>query len=114
MRTLSGIICRSSEIAVLEQISTSVAATPIPMALDAAVVTASVGQVPSTSRSTGFSSITPRFIASRKVSVSEPPPAGLAAAAQAGCPAVSPAEPDPGSSNSAAISLTSCVRSLSR
>ena len=39
----------------LEHTSTKVVAAPMPMALEAAVVTARVAQQPSTSRSTGFS-----------------------------------------------------------
>ena len=59
MRTLSGIILRSSEIARFEHTSTSVAERPIPMPFIAAVVTANVGQVPSTSRRVGFSLMSP-------------------------------------------------------
>ena len=55
IRTLSGMNFRSAEITALEQISTAVAATPMPMALNAEVVTARVGQVPSTRQRTGFS-----------------------------------------------------------
>ena len=54
-RTLSGITLRSAEMAMLEPISTNVAARPMPMPFVATVVTASVGQVPSTRRSEGFS-----------------------------------------------------------
>lgn len=53
------VIFRVAEITALEQTSTMVAATPMPMALLAAVVTARVGQVPKTSRSTGFSARIP-------------------------------------------------------
>ena len=42
-----------------EQINTAVAATPMPIALKAEVVTARVGQVPSTRQRTGFSLIMP-------------------------------------------------------
>ena len=49
MRTLSGIILRSSEIARFEHTSTSVAESPIPMPIIPAVVTAKEGHVPSTS-----------------------------------------------------------------
>ena len=59
IRTLSGITLRSNEITALEPISTSVAAAPIPRPLKACVVTANVGQVPNTRRSTGFSLIKP-------------------------------------------------------
>ena len=59
IRTLSGIKLRSNDITALEHTSTIVAATPIPMPFIAAVVTARVGQVPSTSRKTGFSLIMP-------------------------------------------------------
>ena len=55
IRTLSGIILRHAEITKLEQIRTTVAAAPIPKALIALVLTAKVGQVPSTKRKTGFS-----------------------------------------------------------
>ena len=44
----------------LEQMSTMVAAMPMPMAVDTEVVVASVGQVPSTRTSTGFSLMMPR------------------------------------------------------
>lgn len=43
----------------LEHTSTIIAAAPMPRALSTEVVTASVGQVPSTSRNTGFSLIRP-------------------------------------------------------
>ena len=55
MRTLSGMTFRSREMTPLEHTSTKVVAAPMPMALEAAVVTARVAQQPSTSRSTGFS-----------------------------------------------------------
>ena len=55
MRTLSGMTLRSREMTPLEHTSTKVVAAPMPMALEAAVVTARVAQQPSTSRSTGFS-----------------------------------------------------------
>lgn len=48
-------ILRSAEMAMLEHTSTNVAARPMPRPLTASVVTASVGQVPSTRRSDGFS-----------------------------------------------------------
>ena len=59
MRTLSGIKLRSNDITALEQTSTIVAAMPIPKPFTAAVVTARVGQVPSTNRKTGFSLMMP-------------------------------------------------------
>ena len=59
MRTLSGIKLRSREITALEPSSTKVAAAPMPRPLMALVVTASVGQVPSTRRKVGFSVSTP-------------------------------------------------------
>ena len=59
MRTLSGMTLRSREITALEHTSTKVVAAPMPMALEAAVVTANVAQQPSTSRSTGFSLMMP-------------------------------------------------------
>ena len=55
MRTLSGMTLRRAEITALEHTSTKVVASPMPMALLAAVVTARVAQVPSIRRSTGFS-----------------------------------------------------------
>ena len=55
MRALEGITLRRAEMAMLEQISTMVAAMPMPTPLTTEVEVASVGQVPSTSRSTGFS-----------------------------------------------------------
>ena len=54
-RTLSGMILRRAEMAMFEQIRTNVAATPMPRPLTARVVTARVGQVPSTRRREGFS-----------------------------------------------------------
>ena len=59
MRTLSGMTLRSREITTLEQTSTKVVAAPMPMALEAAVVTARVAQQPNTRRSTGFSLMMP-------------------------------------------------------
>ena len=59
IRTLSGMTLRSAEITAFEQTSTTSAATPMPSPFNAAVVTASVGQVPSTSRNTGFSTSMP-------------------------------------------------------
>ena len=55
MRAFAGITLRSAEITTLEQISTMVAAMPMPTPFTTEVEVASVGQVPSTSRSTGFS-----------------------------------------------------------
>ena len=46
---------RRAEITMLEHTSTKVAARPMPMPLEAMVEVARVGQVPSTSTSTGFS-----------------------------------------------------------
>ena len=46
---------RKAEMTMLEHSSTKVAASPMPMPLEAMVVTARVGQVPRTSRRTGFS-----------------------------------------------------------
>ena len=45
----------------LEQMSTAVAAKPMPMAAETEVEMARVGQVPSTSTSTGFSLMRPRI-----------------------------------------------------
>ena len=59
MRTLSGMTFRSREMTPLEHTSTKVVAAPMPMALEAAVVTARVAQQPSTKRSTGFSLMMP-------------------------------------------------------
>ena len=59
MRTLSGITLRRAEMAMLLPSSTKVAAAPMPRPLMALVVTASVGQVPSTRRKVGFSVSTP-------------------------------------------------------
>ena len=59
MRTLSGMTLRSREITTLEHTSTKVVAAPMPMALEAAVVTAKVAQQPRTRRSTGFSLMMP-------------------------------------------------------
>ena len=58
-RTWSGIIFFISEITMFEQISTNVAAAPIPIALDAIVVIARVGHMPSSVTSVGFSFISP-------------------------------------------------------
>ena len=55
MRTLSGMMFLSSEMTMLEQMSTTVAAMPMPMPLTAIVVTASVGQVPRMRTRVGFS-----------------------------------------------------------
>ena len=55
MRTESGMTLRRREMNTLEQMSTMAAAKPMPMAVDTEVVVARVGQVPSTSTSTGFS-----------------------------------------------------------
>ena len=49
----------SREITTLEQMRTKVAARPIPTPLMVELVTASAGQVPSTSTSTGFSLMMP-------------------------------------------------------
>ena len=54
-RTFPGITFRSADTATPEQISTKVALRPMPSPLTASVVTASVGQVPKTSRREGFS-----------------------------------------------------------
>ena len=53
--TCSGITFRSSEITMLEQMSTNIVDSPMPMPLNAAVVTASVGHMPSSPTSVGFS-----------------------------------------------------------
>ena len=52
-------IFRRAEMAILEQIRTTVAAMPIPKAATTEVEMAKVGQVPSTSTRTGFSLIRP-------------------------------------------------------
>ena len=59
MRTLSGMTFRKRETNTLEQISTNVTAAPMPIPFIASVVSASVGQVPSTSLKVGFEVITP-------------------------------------------------------
>ena len=59
IRTLSGMTLRSSEMMILLQISTNVTAKPIPKQLAAAVVSANVGQVPSTNLKVGFCRNTP-------------------------------------------------------
>ena len=61
IRTLSGINRRSAEITTLEQIRTTVAATPMPMALDSEVEVASVGQRPMVCMKIGLSRMTPAF-----------------------------------------------------
>ena len=53
--TCSGITFRSREMTILEQISTNMVDKPMPMPLNAAVVTASVGHIPSSPTSVGFS-----------------------------------------------------------
>jgi hypothetical protein len=53
--TLSGITFLVAAITAFDPTSTAVVANPIPTPLIAAVVTASVGQVPSTSLKVGFS-----------------------------------------------------------
>ncbi|MPM61804.1 hypothetical protein SDC9_108667 [bioreactor metagenome] len=55
MRTLLGIKLRKAEMTRLDPSSTRVAARPIPMPFVTLVVTAMIGQVPSTRRKTGFS-----------------------------------------------------------
>ena len=50
---------RNSEITAFEPTSTSVDATPMPIAFIAPVVTASIGQVPKSRQSTGFSLMIP-------------------------------------------------------
>ena len=57
--TFPGITFLKREITILEQTKTAVAATPIPIAFEAEVVTAKVGQVPKTRHKTGFSLIIP-------------------------------------------------------
>ena len=54
-RTLSGMTLRRADTATLEPMSTKVAARPMPRPLEAMVVMARVGQVPSTRRREGFS-----------------------------------------------------------
>ena len=59
MRTWSGMNLRKREMAMLEHTSTNVAAAPMPRPFSALVVTARVGQVPSTRRKVGFSGMMP-------------------------------------------------------
>ena len=59
MRTLSGMTLRSAEMTMFEQSRTAVAASPMPRAFEMLVEVASVGQVPRTSTSTGFSLMMP-------------------------------------------------------
>ena len=61
MRILSGIILRIAEITILEQMRTTVAAAPMPIAFCREVVVASVGQRPIVCMKTGLSRITPDF-----------------------------------------------------
>ena len=61
MRTCLGMNFRRSEMNTLEQISTAVAAMPIPNAFFSDVVVASVGHIPRSCTSVGFWSRIPDF-----------------------------------------------------
>ena len=56
---MPGMTFRSREIMILEHTSTKVKAAPMPSALETAVVTARMEQVPRTRRRTGFSLMMP-------------------------------------------------------
>ena len=58
-RTAFGMTFLSSDITAFEHTSTNVVARPIPMPFSASTVTASVGHIPSSVTSTGFSFIMP-------------------------------------------------------
>ena len=73
IRILSGIILRIAEITILEQMRTTVAAAPMPIAFCREVVVASVGQRPIVCMKTGLSRITPDFSCSENFIVAFPP-----------------------------------------
>ncbi len=63
IRTLAGMRFRTDDITTFEQISTNVAASPMPSAFSSDVVTARVGHIPRTNLKMGFSFHSP-FISS--------------------------------------------------
>ena len=62
MRTLSGVTLFRQEITKLVQMSTAIVARPIAIPLEALVVVASVGHMPSIRTNVGFSLTIPFFI----------------------------------------------------
>ena len=79
MRTLEGMNLRKREITALEQISTAVAARPMPMPLFSEVVVARVGHMPISCTSTGLLVKMPSYSCCRYFFIWHPPYCWVAA-----------------------------------